>query len=648
MNRFARRLIQQRSRLRTGTRAQRLFDAEFYVAQFSELFPIPSRPWKHFLRVGAWQGKNPNLLFDTSWYLEHSPDVMAAGVNPLIHYVANGAHEHRNPHPLFDTQWYREHQPSPLPADANPLQHYLQNRGVDTGDPHPLFDTHFYLDQLDQPIDVPPLVHYLLHGERAGHDPNPWFDVDYYLAEHPDIASEGTGALTHYVREGAARGYQPHPLFEPEELISHNPGIPLASALATFLHGAAGPHPPGTPGGKVGLVSFSPDAALPRVARPLCLRVVRDIGTPALNVLLPGLDVAGLTGGPNTAIRIACDVAEAGFPVRLVATDARVSDPRAVHAHAAAMSHKKQIDSLEVVDGSDRAVPVDIGENDLFLATFWSTAHLAHAACAVTSRDRFVYLIQDFEPLLYQASTEFALAMETYGFPHHAVVNSDLLYRFLAEHGIGQFGDEAHRSATTVLVPTPDPSLYYPVPRSADRARRLLFYTRPSAPRNMYELGLTALRHAVARGVFSDEPWEFATIGNDRIAPVAVDDLRIIEHLGSPPIEEWARLMRESDVLLSLILSPHSGYAALEMAASGGVVVTNQLGPKNEASLARYGSHILAPPLTVEAVAAALARVPELVVAADRERAAAGRFTPEKEPVDWLTPAAIRVRELLA
>lgn len=647
MIRVARRLVHRTSRVFAGARARRLFDATFYVAQYPDVVPPPRRPWTHFLRVGAWRGKAPNPLFDTEWYLERAPDVVAVGVNPLIHYVISGARESRQPHPLFDPQWYCEHLPNPLPLDTNPLEHYLRTGAVHATDPHPLFDATFYLEQVGHPIDVPPLVHFVLHGARNRFDPNPWFDTDYYLSQHPDVASTGVPALTHYVRIGAARGYRPHPFFDPEAFVRQNPEVPVDAALATFLHTGNGSDAPGSASGSARSLRFDPDTALPRVVRPLNLRVIGSIRTPAFNVLLPGLEVAGMTGGPNTAIRIACDIAEAGFPVRLVSTDGHVSDPDAVHAHATAISQNQHIDLLDVVDASNRALPIDIGEHDLFLATFWSTAHLARAALTATSRDRFVYLIQDFEPLLYRASTDFALAIETYGFPHHAIVNSDLLYRFLAEHNIGQFGDAEHRQASTVLVPMPDPSLFYPVPRAVGRPRRLLFYTRPSAPRNMYELGLTALRHAAARGAFSREPWEFATIGNDRIMPAAIDDHRIIEHLGSPPMEEWARLMRESDVLVSLILSPHSGYAALEMAACAGVVVTNHFGPKDEATLARYGSHILAPPLTVAAVTDAITRVPELVVAADRERERAGGLPPS-EASDWLTPAAIRVGELLA
>ena len=41
-------------------------------------------------------------LFDRDWYLAMNPDVAVAGADPWRHYLRHGAAEGRDPNPLFD------------------------------------------------------------------------------------------------------------------------------------------------------------------------------------------------------------------------------------------------------------------------------------------------------------------------------------------------------------------------------------------------------------------------------------------------------------------------------------------------------------------------------------------------------------------
>ncbi|MBZ4023570.1 hypothetical protein CKO11_13995 [Rhodobacter sp. TJ_12] len=45
-------------------------------------------------------------LFDPSWYLQTYPDLAGSGMSPIEHYVRAGAFEGRNPGPDFDTMAY--------------------------------------------------------------------------------------------------------------------------------------------------------------------------------------------------------------------------------------------------------------------------------------------------------------------------------------------------------------------------------------------------------------------------------------------------------------------------------------------------------------------------------------------------------------
>ncbi len=60
-------------------------------------------------------------LFDAEWYLANYTDVRSAGVDPALHFVTTGVYEGRNPGPEFNTVDYYVRHPDKLEGDINPL-----------------------------------------------------------------------------------------------------------------------------------------------------------------------------------------------------------------------------------------------------------------------------------------------------------------------------------------------------------------------------------------------------------------------------------------------------------------------------------------------------------------------------------------------
>ena len=83
--------------------------------------------------------------------------------------------------------------------------------------------------------------------------------------------------------------------------------------------------------------------------------------------------------------------------------------------------------------------------DDTFVATTWWTAHIAHAAVTASGRERFLYLIQEYEPFTFPMGSYAALAAGSYGLPHTALFSTELLRGYFRAHGIGVYadGDEA-------------------------------------------------------------------------------------------------------------------------------------------------------------------------------------------------------------
>lgn len=345
-------------------------------------------------------------------------------------------------------------------------------------------------------------------------------------------------------------------------------------------------------------------------ARPLNLELRPALAArPHLVVLVPGLGMESMSGGPNTALNIACRMAAQGVPVRLVATDLppdRNAAPLWRHMlQLAGISERPP--NVQIADGHDRSVPLALGENDMFLATAWWTAAMVKAALPRMARKRFLYLVQDFEPGLHAHSTHYVMAHDTYAMDYYAIVNHPLLHRHLVESRIGRFADPAFAERVAVLDPAIDRGHFFPQQRAQDGPRTLLVYARPlSAPRNLFELAVAALQLALRRGAFDGGPWQFLGMG-ERFAPVALDARRSLRALPWMGYAEYAAQLRAADILLSLMLSPHPSYPPLEMAATGGSVVTNSYGAKTAERLREISPHIIAAEPSVEAVADAIA-----------------------------------------
>ena len=342
------------------------------------------------------------------------------------------------------------------------------------------------------------------------------------------------------------------------------------------------------------------------------------VNEPRLNLLVPGLAMRHLSGGPNTALEIAGRLALSGVRVRLISTEFAFDEDLApFRAHMRGLLGTDLPADVQLVSANDRAVPLAIGARDLFMATAWWTAQQAKYAVRHTQHSRFVYLIQDYEPLFHPASTQQALAEETYSLDHLPVVNSQWLHEFLVRERIGRFADPAFVERSLVFQPAVDRTLFFPaLDRSTRARRRLLFYARPTGGlRNLFELGVAALEKAVADGTLDPERWELVGMG-ESFEAVSLGRGATLVPAPWLDLAGYAQQMRESDILLSLMLSPHPSYPPLEMAACGGLAVTTAFANKTPEALAELSANIIGIPPTLEGISegleAAVARLDDV------------------------------------
>jgi glycosyltransferase involved in cell wall biosynthesis len=336
----------------------------------------------------------------------------------------------------------------------------------------------------------------------------------------------------------------------------------------------------------------------------------RDDAPPRVNLLIPTIDLDHLFAGYIAKLNLARRMAERGLRVRIVTVDPVPPLPR---------SWKRQLESyeglaalfdqVEVVFARE-AGGVEVSRSDHFIATTWWSAHVAARAARSLGGERFVYLIQEYEPFTFPMGTFAALAAESYRFSHFALFSTELLRDYFRRHEIGVYadgaatGDGASAAFENAITAIDPPSAGELARRTT---RRLLFYARPEphAARNMFELGVLALDRALESGAFAG--WELRGIG-------ALDGGRRIDLGGGASLEllprsgqrDYASLLPDHDVGLALLYTPHPGLVPIEMASAGMLTVTNTFENKTAKSMAAISPNLLAVEPSLEAIAQGL------------------------------------------
>ena len=302
-----------------------------------------------------------------------------------------------------------------------------------------------------------------------------------------------------------------------------------------------------------------------------------------INLLIPTIDLDHLFGGYIAKFNLARRLAESGHRTRIVTVDPTPPLPSGWQAQVESFSQLEGLfDQVEIVFARDGREPFRINENDRFIATTWWTAHIASRLAAPSQRP-FLYMIQEYEPLTVPEGKWAELAGQSYRFDHNALFSTSILRDYFRAESIGVYGqgaEEGHSRSTffnNAITPIPRPS-------EADLAERpgpgLVFYARPEshAARNLYEVGITALREAVAEGVFGDE-WTFSAIGSTGSGDhVDLGGGRSLKILPRTDQAGYGEFLAGHDLGIALMDAPHPSLVPLEMARAGMSVVTTTWG----------------------------------------------------------------------
>lgn len=313
------------------------------------------------------------------------------------------------------------------------------------------------------------------------------------------------------------------------------------------------------------------------------------IGEKRLNLLVPSVNQEHIFGGISTALKFYEQLADSlGCKRRIITTDsAPSSDDMSYFKNYTLYTCDEDTESdYQIVPFNDRYnKTIPVGENDIFISTAWWTAYAAQNLIKWQSEEykneikKSIYFIQDFEPGFYAWSSRYALADSTYKseLPQIAIFNTSLLkeyfnlnsYKFFKEYS---FEPTLNEGLKKMLLKVD----------TFTKKKQIIIYGRPSVQRNAFELLIESLKIWVWKQ--SDcKDWTIYSVG-EKHPNVDLGNGMRVESLGKLTIDEYANLMLESYVGISLMISPHPSYPPLEMSTFGMKVITNNYGNKDISS----------------------------------------------------------------
>lgn len=330
---------------------------------------------------------------------------------------------------------------------------------------------------------------------------------------------------------------------------------------------------------------------------------------PAIVLFLPTLDGKSFFGGTATALVVAGRLAQLKKrKLRIVQT------LKTGHSHNLSQFFDSEglnipEDDISVVSVADRAYNVygyvSMHPDDIFIASAWWDSHLISQ---LPLKHKYIYLVQDFEPIFYNNSDMYVLAEETYKNDKFiALCNTKLMYDFMKDRNYKAFKgndsfwfEPAVSRAGSGLVNK----------KNSTEKKRIFLYGRPDVHRNLFFSALNSIDFAFKAGFLKSDEWELFMAGQDNIPDIKLSSGNKIKNLGKMSMKDYTEFSKTIDLAISLMMAPHPNYPTLEFASIGSSVVTTKYA--NKQNLDNYSKNIVISDIGIESLAGAIKQAASL------------------------------------
>ena len=293
--------------------------------------------------------------------------------------------------------------------------------------------------------------------------------------------------------------------------------------------------------------------AYPHAAPIDSFKIQRD--SPRFNLVLDHLKEEGFFGGVSTALILAALFAnKQNIPLRVISR-VKESQPDQLFKFLQ-LQNITLPKKIEFFSDYDRAISgnrarLETSDQDIYMATSWWTAE---AIQGVNFRPSYFHLVQD-TPLDSNYRHSLALNDPKAKYISNQKLQGSAFYK-------AAFPEKTHAHLPSAFL---GKSKY-----------KLFFYSRPSKPQTQFLAGLKLIEEALTRGILATEEWEICFAGEK--TPALLFSVGLTPKvLGKLTWEDYLAFIKTVDLGICLNDSNHPNYPALDVAACGGVVLTNNM-----------------------------------------------------------------------
>lgn len=319
-----------------------------------------------------------------------------------------------------------------------------------------------------------------------------------------------------------------------------------------------------------------------------------------VTILIPSLQKSSFFGGTATALFFAAICAEkAGMPLLIAET---LKKGRVEEAEIRKFYKDNNIGFKQKIEFSDLSPRkynnygyIDLHPDDIFICSAWWDAYLLEQ---LPLTQKFIYLIQDYEPIFYNNSDLQVLAESTYHSEKFIpVCNTKFMLEFMASKGYTYIEQEGIYFEPAVNI---GKRIGVASATSAPGTKRIFVYGRPSVERNLFYTALKALDELFTEQALNPAEWECFMAGQDGISNILLESGKVINNLGKMDVRDYYEFAKTIDLGVSLMLAPHPSYPPLELSSLGSAVVSTKYETKQD--LKRYNDNLFLCDASVSAI----------------------------------------------
>jgi hypothetical protein len=310
------------------------------------------------------------------------------------------------------------------------------------------------------------------------------------------------------------------------------------------------------------------------------------------------LDPRGFYGGIATLLCVGAALAnELGYDFRVAQTTG-FSKSTDVLEFLQSKGISIEESRFSTVDLSQRGMTnfgyLPLHKDDVLVVSAWWDAHIA---AQLPLRKKFLYLIQDYEPIFYNNSDRSVYAEQTYLTEKFIpLMNTEILYEFFASKKYAYI-----KKFASWFEPAPAP-FAKPISALKNKPTRTMFlYGRPNVHRNLFFNAIQAIDIALQDDRMKASEWQLFSAGTADVPSIKLTSGQVIKNLGKLDINDYYEFATTVDVAVSPMLAPHPNYPTLEFASLGAAVVSTTWETKRD--LSRYSPNILMAEPTAESMA---------------------------------------------